>query len=185
MLAGKSAKGDKTEAAIRAGLLALLAKRSLADITVSELCRASEVSRGTFYLHFNSVTDVYDQCMKALVSEASPITSMARCPSGCALEGQTSFCELVRDAREYRPIVREGRFLESYLKANTRLAPDSLERSLVEAGLDMQQARAIATFQTGGCHAAATQLHVPDRDWPKIRATIDRFVMGGIEALRK
>ena len=54
----------KTESAIRSALLSLLAKKTLADITVSELAREAHVSRSTFYEHFGNPADVYDSIVE-------------------------------------------------------------------------------------------------------------------------
>ncbi|MCM0622285.1 TetR/AcrR family transcriptional regulator [Nocardioides bruguierae] len=47
-------RSARTVAALRRGLRALLAERPLDDITVSDLCRAADVRRTTFYTHVAS-----------------------------------------------------------------------------------------------------------------------------------
>lgn len=47
-------------------LVALCADRSLQDVTVSDLCRASEVSRKTFYIYFDSVEAVALACFNEI-----------------------------------------------------------------------------------------------------------------------
>ena len=54
----------RTDGAIKEALLALLAKKQLADITVSELSREAHVSRSTFYEHFGNPADVYDAVVR-------------------------------------------------------------------------------------------------------------------------
>ncbi len=47
-------------------LLELLKSKPVEDITVSELCREADVHRNTFYYHYNSPVDLYNEILKAL-----------------------------------------------------------------------------------------------------------------------
>lgn len=48
-----------TQSVIRKSLLKLLAVKSLKNVTVAEVCREAQVTRGTFYNHYYDVFDVY------------------------------------------------------------------------------------------------------------------------------
>lgn len=45
----------KTRALLRQALVRLMAEKSIQDITVTQLCAACDVNRGTFYLHYTDV----------------------------------------------------------------------------------------------------------------------------------
>lgn len=45
----------KTRALLRQGLVRLMGERRIQDITVTQLCAACDVNRGTFYLHYTDV----------------------------------------------------------------------------------------------------------------------------------
>ena len=51
----------KTRAQLKSGLLNLLKKKSIQDITVQELVDEVDINRSTFYLHY---TDIYDMLRK-------------------------------------------------------------------------------------------------------------------------
>lgn len=51
----------KTKAILRQSLSQLLMQKSLKDITVSELAELADVNRGTFYLHYKDVYDLFEQ----------------------------------------------------------------------------------------------------------------------------
>lgn len=51
----------KSKEAIRQCFLALLKDKKLKQVTVSEICRMANIGRGTFYLHYLDVYDLYDQ----------------------------------------------------------------------------------------------------------------------------
>jgi len=50
-------------------LLSLLAKKTLKEISVSELCKTAQITRGTFYNHFYDVFDVYDSIEQEFIDQ--------------------------------------------------------------------------------------------------------------------
>ena len=51
----------KTKKAIESSFLTLLSQKSLGRITVAEICRMADIGRGTFYLHYMDVYDLYEK----------------------------------------------------------------------------------------------------------------------------
>ena len=58
-----------TQFTIRKSLLALLTKKTIKEITVSELCKTAQITRGTFYNHFFDVFDVYDSIEQEFIEQ--------------------------------------------------------------------------------------------------------------------
>ena len=65
----------KTKAQLRRALTTLLKTKGLGAIFVSELTKLSSISRGTFYLHYNNVYDLFEQIENELVSDVYAIFS--------------------------------------------------------------------------------------------------------------
>lgn len=63
----------KTKAVIRRSLTELLKIKELNDISVSELTKLSDISRGTFYLHYKNVFDLFEQTENELVDDVGTI----------------------------------------------------------------------------------------------------------------
>lgn len=63
----------KTKAVIRRSLTELLKIKELNDISVSELTKLSDISRGTFYLHYKNVFDLFEQTENELVEDVGTI----------------------------------------------------------------------------------------------------------------
>jgi AcrR family transcriptional regulator len=61
----------KTRELIRRALIKLLLEKDLKDITVSELTELADINRGTFYLHYKDVTNLFFQIEEELVDEFS------------------------------------------------------------------------------------------------------------------
>ncbi len=59
----------KTRRAIRAAFLELIARKPVHKITVTELARRAEIGKGTFYLHYLDIFDLYDQLVEDTVQK--------------------------------------------------------------------------------------------------------------------
>lgn len=170
-----------TEQDVKNALLRLLAAKPLADVTVSELAREAHISRSTFYEHFGNPNDVYDVLMAEISAEMSPLMSQVACSDGFKPSG-TPFCELVRDAGEYAPVVGEARFMDSFLGQQNAREGHDLFTILTDAGYTEAQAKAVCSFQMSGCFSAVRSLVPGEGNWDEIRPVIDRFILGGIAA---
>ncbi|NHM14998.1 hypothetical protein GMI68_09580 [Eggerthellaceae bacterium zg-886] len=51
----------RTKQALRSSLVRLMRNKSLSDITTSELCRTADLNRNTFYAHYKSPMDVFEE----------------------------------------------------------------------------------------------------------------------------
>jgi AcrR family transcriptional regulator len=59
----------KTQKAIRGAFLNLLKKKSINKITVAEISQLADLGRGTFYLHYKDIFDLFEQIENDLFSE--------------------------------------------------------------------------------------------------------------------
>jgi len=59
----------KTKEIFHKSLVKLLTTISLDKIKVSQICREANVSRGTFYLHYEIVQDVFDEYYQAVIGD--------------------------------------------------------------------------------------------------------------------
>lgn len=69
----KDRRTMKTEKAIREAFLSLLGQKSVNRITVSEISKLADLGRGTFYLHYKDVYDLYEQIENELYRELEKI----------------------------------------------------------------------------------------------------------------
>ncbi|SOC41607.1 TetR/AcrR family transcriptional regulator [Salinicoccus kekensis] len=56
----------KTKDALHRTLLEILNEKSLDEITVTEICKRARINRGTFYLHYRQVEDVFGEYFKEI-----------------------------------------------------------------------------------------------------------------------
>ena len=57
----------KTKKGIHQALLHLLKNKPLAHIKVTELCKAANINRGTFYFHYEEVGDVFKELFEEIM----------------------------------------------------------------------------------------------------------------------
>ncbi len=59
----------KTKRALHEALVELLKNRRLEQVTISELCRVANINRGTFYLHYARVEDVFEEYFQEITAD--------------------------------------------------------------------------------------------------------------------
>lgn len=74
----------RTKSLLRQGLILLLEKKEIKDISVKELSELADINRGTFYLHYRDIYDMLSQLEDGLFTEFNEIldrTITVDCPS--------------------------------------------------------------------------------------------------------
>jgi AcrR family transcriptional regulator len=60
---------QKTKEALRESLITLLKERALDAISITELCQAAKINRGTFYQHYGKVEDLFEEYFKEIMKD--------------------------------------------------------------------------------------------------------------------
>lgn len=63
----------KTKESLRQALITLLKEKSLKSISVQELADEADINRGTFYLHYTDIYDLYEQIENEVIQEIDDI----------------------------------------------------------------------------------------------------------------
>ena len=59
----------KTKEALHESLISLLKERALESISITEICKAAKINRGTFYLHYGKVEDLFEEYFKEIMKD--------------------------------------------------------------------------------------------------------------------
>ncbi|KKI89532.1 transcriptional regulator [Bacillus sp. SA1-12] len=59
----------KTKEALHHALLELLNGKALEEISISEICRKAKINRGTFYLHYSQIEDLFEEYFKEITAD--------------------------------------------------------------------------------------------------------------------
>ena len=173
----------RSEERMQHALLTLLQHKPLADIGVTELAQEAQVSRATFYAHYENVNDVYEQIVQHFMSDIQGFNEHFDCTGGAKSCPSQPYCERIREADEYGGVARDAHFFATMMSFIEEGESFSLKERLIEAGISRDIARALTLFQMSGCHTLATSARVNNADWPQIRQAVDRFIEGGVAAL--
>lgn len=148
-------------------LLSLLEKKDFSYITVKEICAAAGVNRSTFYLHYETMSDLLSECTQYMnerflsYMQHDSGTFLTKLPD-CPLQ------ELYLITPEYlTPYL-------SYIKANQRLFRTGLEHA-VTLGLDNSYAELLRHVIT----PILDRYGVPESDRPYLMA----FYLHGFMAI--
>lgn len=170
-----------TQNVIRDSLLSLMQKKPFNKITVTEICKLSEINRGTFYLHYYDLDDVLDDIIEKMIQDTTQVFDHVMCPEKdrCTYP----FCQKVQESQEFRILFSDetasARLLDKLCEISKE---DFITRLMQNSLLSYEQAEAILYFQMNGCMAINKQmLKNGCRDWAKIQKSIDQFIKSGLE----
>lgn len=171
-----------TRQTIKDSLLSLMQKKPFSKITVTEICRLSEINRGTFYLHYYDLDDVLDEILENAVQDTTHVFDHVLCPekSRCTYP----FCQKVQESRELRILFFDETASARLLEKLCELSKENFITNLMQNSLlSYEQAEALLYFQMNGCLAINKRmLKNHCTDWAKIQQTIDQFIRSGLES---
>ena len=171
-----------TRKVIRDTLLAAMQQKPFSKITVTEICKQSDINRGTFYLHYYDLDDVLDDIIGEILRDTTHVMDQVLCPAKTRCT--YPFCQKVRENREFQilffdDIASARLLLYVYLFSKENFITGLMRNSL----LSFEEAEAILYFQMNGCLAINKQmLKNGCQDWGKIQKSIDQFIKSGLES---
>ena len=176
-------RNQRTEDAIKDALLTLLQERSLRDLSVTEVARKAQVSRSTFYAHFNNLDEVREHVVRDYFESLSSLRAQMHSQGSCLeCTDRQPFCSSLRSTKKYRPLVSDPRFIGEFLDAVGK--NDDLYAQALGGTFAPSTIKALRRFQLYGCYAAAMGAHT-DQEWDEAQQAIDDFIRGGLAALRQ
>ena len=173
-----------TRQAIQDALLELLTEKEYADITVADLCRAAELNRGTFYLHYGNIAQVLDELLEdALGRVRSVLDQVGRneAVEKCAYP----FCCFLRENPKYQPLFFSDSLRGRVMERIAQFGEEPFIRRLQGTSqCSPEVLRALFHFQINGCLAVCKRnVQIPDERWKEIQCGVDRFLKRGFEEL--
>ena len=192
-----------TKMVIKDALLELMKSCSFEKITVTAVCKKAEVTRATFYIHFDDLTAVLDEIlMEALkiaedTSEKSNenmlqmlhlITSGERDPE--KLQNHDSLlpvCQRVADLPKYRVLFLDESLSNYIIKKMSQFEKERMVSLFMQyCHLPRKEAEMIFLFVINGSFTVNKTLGwKKDREWYEIQGSLLRFILGGVDALRQ
>lgn len=188
---------------VKDALLELLEEQPYEKITVASLCRQAEITRATFYLHFQDIDAVLDALLdEALMvaenaahemSMADRMTALGRLANtGSAddLRRNDHFlspCQRVADDPKYRAIFQDATLSSYVINRIYKLERDEMIPYLMER-CDLSQGDADKLFMMlvfGLFYMNRSLKWSKDNSWYEMQLLAARFMFGGFEALQR
>ena len=204
---GKLKKTDRrtlyTKMVIKDALLELLATNDFKKITVTAACKQAEVSRATFYLHFDDLTAVLDECLAdalkiADAADGNPNTDMLKMLHMIAsgefdtemLQANDTLlpaCQRAADLPKYRPLFLDSGLSDYIIKKMFQAEKERTVPILMEyCCLSKAEAEMLFAFVIYGAFSVNKSMGWnKDRKWYEIQGVLIRFILGGLDVLKK
>ena len=192
-----------TRNTVKDALLELLEEQPFEKITVASLCRQAEITRATFYLHFQDINEVLDELLDEalMVVEAASndmeindrmdalekIVRTGDCQMLRRNERLLSPCQRVADDPKYRAIFQDTTLSNYVIRRIYLLERDQQVPYFMEQGyLSRDEAdRLFMMLVYGAFYVNRALKWNKDDSWYEMQLMLNRFLYGGLEALRK
>ncbi len=191
-----------TRQVVKDALLELLPEHHFEDINVTMLCRQAEITRATFYLHFDSLSAVVDELLEEALGTAE---RSGVAPEGNPIEfwgwlgeqddpallrehyNKLPTCLRVADDPKYQPLFMDdllsaAAIRKIYLTERDNMVP--LWRDY--CGLSEEQARIMFRYAIHGSYMVNKAFRFQyTEDWCHMTCTLLAYSAGGYKALRR
>lgn len=191
-----------TENVIKDAFLELLIHDSFEKITVTSVCKQAEITRATFYLHFddlNSVLDAtLDDALKFTEHESkNPNQDMQELLNILSGEKDPDIirkyetllpsCQRIADLPKYHPLFLDED-LSAYIIKKMYMAEKSKMIPILmnQCNLSRMEADKIFLLVIYGAYNVNKSMHwEKTNEWYQLQSVLIKFISGGFEALKK
>lgn len=190
-----------TLSVIKESFLELLRKMPFPKVNVTDVCRQADITRATFYLHYQDIYAVLDevlddalqipgntgtarQMVRMIFQAGQEPDSVAFIKENYAL---LPVCQRIADTPKYRPLFTD-RTLTSYILRHIFAREKASIVPLLRQELHLEEslAEALYLFVVSGAFAINQQHQwKKDEDWFRIQSMLLRFLQPGFQKFRE
>ena len=190
-----------TKNAIKDALLELMQEKSFEKLSISRVCEAAQITRTTFYSHYDTLDQVLDELIEEAfeVAEYSSTTLSMTMPQRLKYLAQFNTveqlrehnsdlptCQRLADMPKYR-ILFQDRTISEYIKNKLyRILKPSIVPELAEyCHISEAEAERYFRYMLAGSYEVNSSLNwIKNDEWFASRLTILQMETAGIEAIR-
>ncbi|WP_125709849.1 TetR/AcrR family transcriptional regulator [Companilactobacillus zhongbaensis] len=178
---------------IKDAFLELINETTYSQMTVTSLCKKAEITRSTFYLHFNNLTDVLDDILSdifAFDNESNLVISDEDAVNIDMLKSNESLlpaCQRVGNSSKYQQLLLDPALSEYIIgkiikHERPRVVP-SIQR---QTGLSNADADVLFNYVIHGSFAINKRhKFVKDDEWYRELQLLNQFSLAGYKAIKK
>ena len=170
---------------IKDAVLELLSQKDYGEITVTAICRQTQIGRGTFYLHYDNMRQVMDELFgDAMAQVKDMLVHVGFEPEE---DGDCSYplCRFLREQKKYQALFFSDSLRSEVMDAIYNSGKDHFlvnMRKRVDTSDEILLS--LFYFQLNGCLALARKnVDCSNAKWDEIQCSVDRFLTHGLSAL--
>lgn len=178
---------------VKEAFLELINNHSYSQITVTQVCRQAEITRSTFYLHFNNLTDVLnivlDDALMISKNSTGTLPNISELSIDCLKQNESLLptCQRIASATKYRALLMDPDLSEYIIG---RIASYEREKMIPliqqRTGLDSQDAETLFSYTLHGSFAINKRHHfIKDDEWYHEVELLNHFINAGYRTFKK
>lgn len=178
---------------VKEAFLELINNHPYSQITVTQLCRQAEITRSTFYLHFNNLTDVLnvvlDDALMISKNSAGSLPNISELSIDCLKQNESLLptCQRIASATKYRALLMDPDLSEYIIG---RIANHERDKMIPliqrRTGLGSQDAETLFSYTLHGSFAINKRHHfIKDDEWYHEVELLNRFINAGYQSFKK
>lgn len=178
---------------VKEAFLELINDHPYSQITVTQVCRQAEITRSTFYLHFNNLTDVLnvvlDDALMISKNSAKSLPNISELSIDCLKQNESLLptCQRIASATKYRALLMDPD-LSEYIIGRIASHERSKMIPLIQqrTGLNSQDAETLFNYTLHGSFAINKRHHfIKDDEWYHEVELLNRFINAGYQSFKK
>lgn len=200
----KTRKTDRrtiyTKNVIKDALLKLMEKKQFDQITIAALCRQAEITRATFYIHYDNLTVVLNELLEDALQttehESSNlnsnmlkmldfITSQRNLTTLEQYDTLLPICQRIANQPKYRVLFLDESLSAYIIKKIYVTERDKIVPLLInQCHLSRKEADKLYLFVIYGAYEVNKSMHwEKNKEWYQLQGSLIRFILGGLDAL--
>lgn len=200
----KTRKTDRrtiyTKNVIKDAVLKLMEKKQFDQITVAALCRQAEITRATFYIHYDNLTVVLNELLEDALQttehESSNlnsnmlkmldfITSQRNLTTLEQYDTLLPICQRIANQPKYRVLFLDESLSAYIIKKIYVTERDKIVPLLInQCHLSRKEADKLYLFVIYGAYEVNKSMHwEKNKEWYQLQGSLIRFILGGLDAL--
>ncbi len=182
---------------VKDAFLELIRKTPYDKINVTAICKEADISRATFYIHFDNVDDVLDRVIDdaLLFSEESAgnMVDIIDSLTGEDTPNTETFlkndallpaCQRIADSDRYHALFMDPLVSDHIIQRIAQHEREAVIPRLMKRGITEEEAELIFRFMLHGTFAINRSLGwKKDERWYRTQKILSRFVDGGIKEI--
>ena len=178
---------------VKEAFLELINNHSYSQITVTQVCRQAEITRSTFYLHFNNLTDVLnivlDDTLMISKNSTGTLPNISELSIDCLKQNESLLptCQRIASATKYRALLMDPDLSEYIIGRIASYERDKMIPLIQQrTGLDSQDAETLFNYTLHGSFAINKRHHfIKDDEWYHEVELLNRFINAGYQTFKK